>query len=82
MSIPVTMRALQQTSLNGPQDLRLVTDAPVPVPGLGEVLIRVAAAGVNFGDIAQARGTFWTARNPRTWRASRLLVRSLLGARK
>ena len=58
MSIPATMRALQQTSLNGPQDLRLITDAPVPVPGPGEVLIRVTAAGVNFGDISQARGTF------------------------
>jgi NADPH:quinone reductase len=58
MSIPVTMRALQQTSMNGPRDLRLITDAPVPVPGPGEVLIRVAAAGVNFGDIAQAHGTF------------------------
>ena len=58
MSIPATMRALQQTSLNGPQDLRLITDAPVPVPGPGEVLVRVAAAGVNFGDITQAHGTF------------------------
>jgi NADPH2:quinone reductase len=58
MTIPATMRALQQTSLNGPQDLRLITDAPVPVPGPGEVLIRVTAAGVNFGDISQARGTF------------------------
>jgi NADPH:quinone reductase len=58
MSIPATMRALQQTSLNGPQDLRLITDAPVPGPGRGEVLIRVTAAGVNFGDISQARGTF------------------------
>ena len=58
MSIPATMRALQQTSLNGPQDLRLITDAPVPVPSPGEVLIRVAAAGVNFGDISQAHGTF------------------------
>ncbi len=29
MTIPATMRALQQTSLNGPQDLRLITDAPV-----------------------------------------------------
>jgi NADPH:quinone reductase len=62
MSIPATMRALQQTTLNGPQDLRLVADAPVPVPGPvpgpGEVLIRVAAAGVNFGDILQAHGTF------------------------
>ncbi|WP_327287368.1 zinc-binding dehydrogenase [Streptomyces sp. NBC_01198] len=58
MSIPATMRALQQTSLNGPQDLRLLTGAPVPSPGPGEVLIRVTAAGVNFVDLSQARGTF------------------------
>jgi NADPH2:quinone reductase len=58
MSIPVTMRALQQTSLNGPQDLHLVTGMPVPVPGPGQVLIRVSAAGVNFGDITQAYGAF------------------------
>jgi NADPH:quinone reductase len=57
-SIPATMRALQQTSRSGPKDLRLITDAPVPVPGPGEVLIRVTAAGVNFGDISQAHGTF------------------------
>lgn len=58
MSIPATMRALQQTSRSGPQDLRLITDAPVPTPGPGEVLIRVTAAGVNFLDISMARGTF------------------------
>ena len=58
MSIPATMRALQQTSLNGPQDLRLITDVPVPAPGPGDVLIRVTAAGVNFGDISQAHGAF------------------------
>lgn len=58
MSIPATMRALQQTSLNGPQDMRLITDAPVPSPGQGEVLIRVTAAGVNFADVSKARGTF------------------------
>jgi NADPH2:quinone reductase len=58
MSIPTAMRALQQTSLNGPQDLRLIADAPVPSPGPGEVLIRVTAAGVNFVDISQARGIF------------------------
>ncbi|WP_040841509.1 NADPH:quinone oxidoreductase family protein [Nocardia brevicatena] len=57
MSIPATMRALQQTSLDGPQDSRLITDAPVPSPGPGEVLIRVTAAGVNFRDIMQAHGT-------------------------
>jgi NADPH2:quinone reductase len=58
MTIPATMRALQQTSLNGPQDMCLITDAPVPVPGRGEVLIRVAAAGINFADISKAYGTF------------------------
>jgi NADPH2:quinone reductase len=58
MSIPSTMRALQQTSLNGPQDLHLVTGVPVPAPGPGEVLIRVSAAGVNFVDVSQAYGTF------------------------
>jgi NADPH2:quinone reductase len=58
MILPATMRALQQTSLNGPQDLRLVTDAPVPTPGPGEILIRVTAAGLNFVDISQARGAF------------------------
>ncbi|MFI6674089.1 NADPH:quinone oxidoreductase family protein [Kribbella sp. NPDC050470] len=58
MSTPATMRALQQTSLNGPQDMRLITDAPVPSPGPSDVLIRVTAAGVNFVDISQARGMF------------------------
>ena len=58
MNLPATMRALQQTSLDGPQALRLITDAPVPSPGPGQVLIRVAAAGLNFLDISQSRGTF------------------------
>jgi NADPH2:quinone reductase len=58
VSIPATMRALQQTSLKGPQDIRLITDTPVPSPGQGEVLIRVVAAGVNFADISKAYGTF------------------------
>ncbi len=57
-TIPKTMRALLQTTHDGPKDLRLVTDAAVPTPGPGEVLIRVGAAGVNFVDISHARGTF------------------------
>lgn len=52
------MRALRQASSNGPRDLRLITDAPVPAPGPGEVLIKVAAAGVNFADVMQTRGTY------------------------
>ncbi|MDX6260272.1 MAG: NADPH:quinone reductase [Kribbellaceae bacterium] len=58
MSIPATMRALQQTSLDGPQDMRLITDASVPEPREGEVLIRVGAAGVNFADVSKSHGTF------------------------
>ena len=30
----------------------------MPRPGPGEVLIRVAAAGVNFADLSRAYGTF------------------------
>jgi NADPH:quinone reductase len=56
--IPGTMRALQQPSLTGPNHTRLVTDAPVPAPGPGEVLIRVTAAGVNFADVMQTHGTY------------------------
>jgi NADPH2:quinone reductase len=52
------MHALQQTSFDGPRGLRLITDAPIPVPGPAEVLIRVTAAGVNFADLQQATGTF------------------------
>jgi hypothetical protein len=76
MSIPATMRALQQTSLNGPQDMRLITDAPVPSPGAGEVLIRVAAAGVNLPTSRRPAAHFWAARGHRTWPVSRPPARS------
>lgn len=52
------MRALRQMSLNGPQDMRLITDAPVPAPGPDEILIRVTAAGINFADVMQTYGTY------------------------
>src|SRR3954451_13308807 len=58
MVVPMTMHALQQTTLDGPRGLSVITDAPVPAPGPGEILIRVTAAGVNFVDISQSRGTF------------------------
>lgn len=41
-----TMRAISQDALGGPDVLKLVT-LPVPKPGIGEVLVRVHAAGVN-----------------------------------
>ncbi len=64
VTIPATMRALQQTSLDGPRDVRLITDAPVPSPGPGEVLIRVADAGLNFADISKSHGTFGNGPQP------------------
>ena len=43
------MKAIQIRRFGGPDVLELV-DVPVPVPGPGEVLIEVAAAGVNFAE--------------------------------
>ncbi|HWA90498.1 MAG TPA: NAD(P)H-quinone oxidoreductase [Rhizomicrobium sp.] len=51
------MKAIQIEN-PGP-DYRLVpSDAAKPVPGLGEVLIAVAAAGLNHADINQAQGRY------------------------
>jgi NADPH:quinone reductase len=52
------MKALVQQSHQGPRDLTLTTGQPVPVPGRGEYLIRVGAAGVNFADVMQSRGIY------------------------
>lgn len=51
------MRALVQHSRRGPQDLVLTTDHRRPAPGPGEYLVRVGAAGINFADVMQTRGT-------------------------
>jgi NADPH2:quinone reductase len=54
------MRAIQVQEFGGPEVLRLV-DVPVPEPGDGEVLIRVARAGVNFADTHQRRNEYLAA---------------------
>jgi NADPH:quinone reductase len=51
------MRAIQQREFGGPEVLDLV-DLPVPEPGDGEVLIRVARAGMNFSDTHQRRNEY------------------------
>ncbi|WP_431851993.1 NAD(P)H-quinone oxidoreductase [Allosphingosinicella sp.] len=51
------MKAIDPTEAGGPEVLRLV-ERPVPRPGRGEVLIEVAAAGVNRPDILQRRGLY------------------------
>ncbi len=51
------MRAIEITAFGGPDVLRLV-ERPDPVPQTGEVLIDVAAAGVNRPDLMQRRGRY------------------------
>lgn len=51
------MKAIEIAAPGGPEQLR-ITDRPVPEPGEGEVLIRVAAAGINRPDIVQRQGHY------------------------
>jgi NADPH2:quinone reductase len=51
------MTALVAPQPDGAEELALV-ELPVPAPGPGEVLVRVAAAGINRPDILQRRGLY------------------------
>jgi NADPH:quinone reductase-like Zn-dependent oxidoreductase len=51
MSLPRTMAAVLLTGHGGLEKLEYRTDVPVPRPGKGEVLIQVAAAGINNTDV-------------------------------
>jgi putative PIG3 family NAD(P)H quinone oxidoreductase len=51
------MPVIEIASPGGPEQLRPAT-RPVPQPGDGEVLIRVAAAGVNRPDVMQRQGLY------------------------
>jgi len=51
------MRAVEIATPGGPDVLRAV-ERPRPVPGAGEVLIRVHAAGINRPDVLQRKGAY------------------------
>ena len=51
------MRAIEISQPGGPEVL-VPVDRPVPEPGAGEVLIKVAAAGVNRPDVFQRKGNY------------------------
>ena len=51
------MKAIEITAAGAPDVLRL-TERPAPVAGAGELLIRVAAAGVNRPDVLQRKGLY------------------------
>lgn len=55
--LPNTMLAIDPEAPGGPEVL-VPRGIPVPVPGMGEVLVRVAAAGVNRPDVLQRRGMY------------------------
>lgn len=55
--LPATMRAVIAEGGGGPEVLRIV-ERPLPRPGPGEVLVRVAAAGVNRPDVVQRQGLY------------------------
>jgi NADPH:quinone reductase len=57
MELPEQMRAIEITRPGGPDVLR-PRSLPVPVPGHGEILIRVAYAGVNRPDALQRAGSY------------------------
>jgi putative PIG3 family NAD(P)H quinone oxidoreductase len=56
-SIPSIMRAIDPDKPGGPEVL-VPVERPVPRPDAGELLIRVAAAGVNRPDVLQRRGLY------------------------
>jgi putative PIG3 family NAD(P)H quinone oxidoreductase len=57
MTLSHTMRAVEISEPGGPEVLRPVTK-PVPVPGHGQIIIRVAYAGVNRPDALQRAGLY------------------------
>jgi len=56
-SLPETMTVVEISSPGGPEVLKPAV-RPVPSPGHGEILIKVAAAGVNRPDVLQRAGAY------------------------
>ena len=57
MSVPLEMTVIEIAAPGGPEQLK-VAQRPTPRPADGEVLIRVAAAGVNRPDVMQRQGRY------------------------
>ena len=76
IDVPATMRAVLLTGHGGPEMLEYREDVPVPMPAPGEVLVRVAACGVNNTDIWVREGAYGTDDDPgkvSSWRRGRSL---------
>src|SRR5216684_4816212 len=57
MPLPTKMRAVEISQPGGPEVLKL-TERPVPQPKAHEILVKVAAAGVNRPDVLQRGGNY------------------------
>ncbi len=57
MSLPAIMDCIEIEKPGGPEALK-PAKRPLPTPGQGEVLVKVAAAGVNRPDVLQRRGMY------------------------
>src|SRR5437773_235862 len=52
------MRAWQVPELGEPRDVLTLAEVPDPVPGPGQVLVRVLGAATNFPDVLMCRGGY------------------------
>jgi NADPH:quinone reductase-like Zn-dependent oxidoreductase len=71
--IPTTMKAVLLTGHGGPEKLVYREDVPVPKPAAGEVLVEVAACGMNNTDVWVRQGAYGTDEDPdavASWRRS------------
>jgi NADPH2:quinone reductase len=57
VTLPETMTCIEIAAPGGPEVLRPAT-RPLPKPAAGEVLVKVAAAGVNRPDVLQRKGGY------------------------
>src|SRR5436853_2903058 len=57
MALPAKMRAVEISQPGGPEVLKL-SERPLPQPKAHEILVKVAAAGVNRPDVLQRSGNY------------------------
>ena len=58
------MTAAVTVGHGGPDQIEIRSDWPTPRPGTGEVVVKVAAAGVNNTDIWTREGRYGSAADP------------------
>src|SRR6202162_6062853 len=52
------MKTIRVEKQGGPEVLKLLDIAAIEAPGPGQAVVRIVAAGVNFVDVGQRRGSY------------------------